>query len=382
MKIGKKLIEEMLMDKDIKKLIMEEFSKQIVGEEKSIDTILTCCLGSKVKNAKLSSFNLLVNDESSIGKDWVVGHVLKLFPAYMREHLTRISETGFTYWHTKESDPEWSWFGKVLHLEDPTNAILNSPVLKLMASSGSKAVITIKHKAREVEIVGKPVIISTMAWSNPNEEIRNRFNILTLDSGIDQTKAIMKRQTEIAKTGKYPEYDELITDCLGYLKRMPVLLPFLDHKKVEKMLPHTSIMRRQYDRFLDYVKAQTILFQLQRKKYQLLPTSEKYLIATKQDWNDAIDPFMKTVTNPRFIPLTKNEQKLLSIIEKLGDQLNYFSDIDAKQTMFTTRHLYRVLKRLAYLGFLEQAKIPKELSRKDVFAYRFMKEQKIVIKKW
>jgi len=382
--ISEKDIEEALMDNDIKKrIIKEELSKQIVGEEKSVDTILTCCIGAKVENAQLTSFNLLINDESGAGKDWVVNHVLKIFPQEMREHKTRISKTALCYYHNAKFEPDWTWNGKIFYLEDPSNEILNSEVVKLMASSGSDAVITLRPGITiNYKINGKPVILTTMARSSPKEETVRRFNIVNLDSGINQTEAIMDKQIEIAKTGEPPEYDPLITDCLRYLKRMPVRLPFLNKKKVKKMLPRTLIMRTQLNRFLDYVRSQTILHQLQRKTIRELPNEPEILLGTKEDWNDAIEPFMKTVTNPQFIPLPKNDQKLLDIVERMGDQFNYVSDIAEKCTFYSERWIYGRLQWMADNGFLEQTKIEKPNSDKKVFAYRFIKHAKFSIERW
>ena len=58
MDISEKDIQESLMEKHLKKWIIEELGKQIVGEKKGIDTILSCFLGSKVANNHLTSFNL------------------------------------------------------------------------------------------------------------------------------------------------------------------------------------------------------------------------------------------------------------------------------------------------------------------------------------
>ena len=380
------MIEEILLDGKLKeRIIKEELSKQIVGEEKSIDTILTCCIGSKVANAQLTSFNLLVNDESGTGKDWIVNHVLKIFPEEMREHKTRITPTALAYYHNAHQEPEWTWNGKMFYLEDPSNAILNSDVLKLMASSGSDALITTKPGVVvRYRINGKPVIITTMARSNPSEETARRFNILNLDSGINQTEAIMDKQIEVAKTGKSLEYDTLITECLMQLKRMPVLLPFLDNKKVKSTIPKTLIMRTQLNRFLDYVKAQTVLMQKQREIWNscLDGSGTEYLLGIKDDWNLAIDPFMKTVTNPQFISLVKNDQKLLDIVENMGDQFNYVGDIAEKCTFYSERWIYGRLQWMADKGFLEQTKLEKLGSDKKVFAYRFIKKSKISIKRW
>lgn len=151
------------------------------------------------------------------------------------------------------------------------------------------------------------------------------------------------------------------------------------------MMPKTLIMRTQLDRFLDYIKAQTILNQLQRKyipHLQEFQDEPEYLIGTKEDWNNAIEPFMKTVTNPLFIPLTKNDQKLLNIVENLGHEFHYVSDIEEKVTFYGKTWLYNRLRWLAESGFLEQNKIEKGESDKKVFAYRFIPRIKLEIKKW
>jgi len=368
--------------------LKEELEKKIVGEKDSIETLFTCFMGSKVKNAQKTSFNLLVNDKSGVGKDHITKNLLRVFPKQMREKRTRISPTALSYWHNAKFEPEWSWDGKILYLEDPSNSVLNCPPLKVMGSSDEvkETTITIKPGVtRDYIVNGKPVMVVTMARSNPIDEIKRRFNILNLDSGIDQTKAIMKRHTEYAKEGKTSIIDPILTDCIAYLKKYPVKLTFLEEKETEKvvdMFPKTINMRTQLNRFYDYVKAGTIISQQNREKIKEFNSKKEWLIAESDDWNNAIEPFMKTITNPLMITLTKDEQRLLDIIKNLGDEFHFVDEIDEKITFLSKRWLYKILKNMAENGFLDQTRMLKSETNRKAFAYKYVKQNEIKIKKW
>jgi hypothetical protein len=296
-----------LGDKDLFNIITEkEYDYKIVGEISARKVIFLCSCGRLVKNAQVASYNLLVNDEAGTGKDYITKNVLKILPKDQYIHRTRISPTVFTYWHNPKKEPEWTWDGKVFYPEDISENVLNSEVFKVMCSEGSKATVIRDQCVYDIEIKGKPVMITTTATATPNPELTRRFIILNLDNSEDQTQLIMQRHAKFAAEGIVPEYNPFITDALGYLKRYNVKIPYANF--ITKYFPVKSvIMRTHFPRFLDFIKASACLYQYQRGK------EGNFIIATPQDYDIARDCFLKVCSNKFMIPLTINQRKIMNI---------------------------------------------------------------------
>lgn len=301
----------LLKNRDLFKLITEtELDKQIVGEVESRKAIFLSACGRLVKNCQTASYNLLINDEAGAGKDYVVQKTLDIIPRNSYIHKTRISPAVFTYWHNKESEPSWTWDGKVFYPEDISEVVLNSDVFKVMCSSGSSATVVIRQKAVDLEIVGKPVMITTTATATPNPELTRRFMILNLDGSEEQTKAIMKRHSQMKKLGNSGEYDSKFIRAQELLERVAVKIPFSD--LIDQHFPTQNIiMRTLYPRFLDYVCASAAFHQYQRKKDEM-----SFVLAEGQDYDLAREVFLKLTSNKYMIPLTKSQKLILEIFEK------------------------------------------------------------------
>lgn len=336
-----------LLLKDLFDCITErELDKVMVGEIEARKTIFLCAMGCLVKNANTASYNLLVNDLAGAGKDYITGKTLSLLPEFRFLKRTRISPTVFTYWHNSKFEPSWTWDGKVLYLEDVSNSVLNSPVFKVMCSSGSMATIVKDQRAIDIIINGKPVIIITSATANPTPELVRRFSIVNLDSGIKQTEAIVKRHLEYAVTGKSPQIDNMFSDALANLQPIKVKIPFAE--KIAKFIPNDSIiMRTHILRFLDYIKASTALYQYQREV-----DDEDYHIATEQDYRIARIALLKTTSNQYMIPLTKDQRRILDIFKGLGNNWYSVADLEPKITWMSDKWLREQLDRLVEYGLL------------------------------
>lgn len=338
-----------LMCKDLFEMITErELDKLIVGEIEARKVIFLCSVGMLVKNAAISSYNLLVNDVAGAGKDFITSNTLKVIPKFRYLRRTRISPTVFTYWHNAKAEPNWSWEGKTLYLEDVSNAVLNSEVFKVMCSSGSHATIVKDQRAVDIKINGKPVIIVTSATANPNPELVRRFTILNLDSGINQTEEIMDRHCDYAGSGESPKLLLDFENALGMLTLVKVRIPFSD--KLKKMLPsHSVIMRTHILRFLDYIKASAALYQWQRKV-----DKNGFILAEEQDYRVARCALLETTSNKYMIPLTKDQRKILDVFEKLGDYWFTVSDIEPKIKGMSDKWLRLQLDKLVSYELLEK----------------------------
>jgi len=354
---------EILKDPELFNNITEkEFSKKIVGEIGSRKVIFLCGAGGRlVENCQVASYNVLVNDDAGAGKDYVTGKVLELLPKEAYVHKTRISPTVFTYWHNKEYEPEWTWDGKVFYPEDISEIVLNSDVFKVMCSSGSSATVTIRQKAVDIEIDGKPVMITTTATATPNPELVRRFVILNLDSSVDQTKAIMKKHCEDAKTGIVQEYNKDYTYAMRMLKRVKVRIPFAD--LLSEVLPSKSIiMRTHLPRFLDYIKASTGFHQYQRKE------EGDFILATGQDYDIARECFIKLTSNRYMIPLTINQKKILEAFSTNPDKKYSNSQFHAEHNFISERSMLTNLGLLAKYGILESS-VGRDRYDRDVTVY-------------
>lgn len=358
---------EILQNPKLLDRCIEEIQKKVVGEKETILTLLICANGRNVINHNIASYNLLINDESGLGKDFVTSSVCELLPDDEFVYRTKITPETFTYWHNPTIEPDWTWNKKVFYLEDAPSKIINSEPFKVMASKGSKATVLINQTPRDIEIKGKPVIFVTSANANPNEENLRRFPIINLDESEEQTIEIMKRKGIRAKTGKNTEYDIEIKDALRILQRVRVVIPFAD--KLVDFFPKNRFMRTHFERILDYIKSSTSLHQYQRKK-----DDNDYYIATGEDYNIARTVLYKTTSNPQMIPLTKDKQKIMNYFEKNPYIWYSVNDIENKFT-FSDRWLRKQLDQLVHLGFLDKDKSEREGIKQKVMVYSYNKEK-------
>lgn len=364
-----------------------EIPKKIVGEMEAIHTIFLCSCGRLVENAKKTSYNLIVNDETGVGKDWVTEKTLEIWKDVKDNYhtvktnkdgtqeimeketeivikKTRISEKVFTYWHNPKFEPDWSWDGKVFYNEDISQNVLNSDVFRVMASSGSSATVLINQFPTDINIIGKPVMIVTTAAAMPDPENLRRFTLINLDSSTNQTVAIMERQAEAAATGTVLEYNEHICQALCQLQRVKVKVPFA--LELSKFFPKEKIiMRTVFERFLDYIKASVALHQKQRQV-----DLDGYILAEPQDYNIARTALLKTVNNPFMIPTTKDQKRLLVIIKAMGDEFWSVSEIEGNVTFMSDKWLRINLDRLADMGVLEKGSDVRENSKRRVMVYK------------
>lgn len=346
-------IKRILNDSNLFSNIVEsELDKKIVGELPARKAIfLTSCM-RLVKNINPVSSNLMVNDDSGKGKDHITKNTLSIWGNALVIKRTRISPAVFTYWKPVEC-----WDGFVCYLEDISNNILNHDVFKVMASGGSHATVLINQVATDLEIKGKPVIIVTVAAAAPNNENLRRFPIQNLDSNKDQTKEIVKRKLLYAAQGISLEYNPDITAALNLLKRVNVKIPFANVLINEIPINHT-IMRTNIDRLIDMIKASAALHQYQRE------VKDGYVLANSDDYDIAVDILNSQLSNPYSIPLTKDQKKILSILNN-NDYLD-FEEIQEKVSSIGERWLRVLLQQLVANELLELHYTVKEGVKKKV----------------
>ncbi len=237
-----------LSNSDLFEQIVLESEKQAVGEEKAKKSLILLCMGRLVKNANATSFNGVPHEESGTGKDYLTKTITRLcVPDEELQHRTRISPTVLNYWHSPKKEPDFTWDGQVLFLEDVSDAVLNCEVVKTFLSGGSKATITVNGEAQDIEIRGKPVCLFTTANSSPRGEQLRRVQFIPLDAGAEQTGRIKNFRAKCARAGRNPEFDSKFQSALGKLERYEVVVPFSE--EVASFFPDELITRTVIDRF-------------------------------------------------------------------------------------------------------------------------------------
>jgi hypothetical protein len=359
-------------------LCEQEIAKKVEGEQEAIKTIGLVAFGGRlVQNCEATSTNLLVNSTSGAGKDWVCKNTLSILPNDSYIKRTRISPTVFTYWHNPKFEPDWTWAGKVFYLEDISAAVLNSDVFKVMASGGSFATVVINQYACDIEIRGKPVMITTTAAATPNPELIRRFPIVSLNESADQTKAIIKKQARFAAQGKTFDYNSKVKEALCYLRQVSVKVPFAEN--LTDLIPSNHIiMRTNFTRFMDYLKFSCALFQFQRQQ-----DDEGFFLATGQDYDLARAAILKT-SGSGSIPLTKDQQKIISAVKGLSErEFRLFSvqEISAKVSL-SYKWLLAQLNVLAENGFLIKDLEQREHSDKKIMVFGLAEEHSFKLLTW
>jgi len=335
-------VETILNSKNLWKRIIQEEGKKIAGEINAKEQITLCCFGTLVKNASYSSFNLLTHSISSTGKDYTTDNILKLFPTGTTFKRTRITPSALNYWQPTET-----WEGCILYLPDISESIMNCEALKLMCSEGSFiTIVDVNLKPKDIEIKGKPVIISTTANTTPTEEMLNRFGIIPLTETQEQTKEILKLQSKYAKEGSTIEYNQDILDAIKILSRHKVKIPFAD--KIAVTFPTEQVKeRRNFNRFLDFIKAITCLYQFQRKE------DKGFLISTYDDYDLARKVYMNSQRGLISLPLNNLHKRIIETLKENKDGLTITEISSKMENPLSRQGLFPHLNSLINLKVLQ-----------------------------
>jgi hypothetical protein len=363
----------------LRRLVLDGLDEQIVGEDNARKVIFLCAMGSLVENCSKTSYNLMVNSESGAGKDHITKNVLKIFGQRVLKR-TRISPAALTYWHNSKYEPNWTWDGRVLYLEDCSNEILNCDVFKVFTSGETTSTIVKDQMAIDIEIKGKPVVIITSASANPEPELVRRFIVVNLDESKEQTKDVMKKWSDHAVRGSIPKVDNAYIPALKLIKERKVKVKWADC--LLKHFPSDHIiMRTHFGRFLDFVKASTVLHQYARES-----DIEGFIYANEQDYSIAKDVFLATASNDQMIPLTKKQREILDIMKscqskKLNDEEWTHQELSSKLPL-SSSDVYRQVNNLVKMGFIEKGTQSSDYETKPHMIYKLKEFNKLYLPTW
>ncbi len=391
--------EELLKNPEILSIITKDIQKRVYGYDKEIKTILLFAIGGTVTlNCDPISQNLLVSGTTGVGKDYVVGNILKsLDPKLDNQDVEdsekkvikreRITPTTITYWHTEdkiriknpaysewkkrnrkdrndEEEPDktlalkndWTWNNKILYLQDPDPDVINNAVFKVMASTkDGKATVTKDQKVVEKQIHGKPTIIITMAEPNFKNQLIRRFSILWIKSSEETNIGVIEKQLELAQAhGNL--VDCSISDALKKLKNVNVIIPYtgLISKVLTKYAKNT-IIRSQISRIIDIIKFSAAIHQYQREAN----TKDNYVIANGEDWDNMVFILTALINNSLLQPLTEDEQVFINTIARMEKDRVETSvkEIMDNFNLHGKDWVYNTLEKLKGQGFINSVTV-------------------------
>lgn len=328
-------------------IICDELDKRHKGDIPAKEVIFSCAIGRLVLNKNPYSYNVLVLDKSSAGKDSLVGSVLKIFPKDDYETYARITSKSLNYLHSLDEEPDYNYNGKILYLKEITEEVLNNEVMKEFTSGEediSKVAIT-KQKGAGIdikEIRGHPCVFTTTATTIPTEEIRNRFNIIKLDLSDEQTARTFVREKE--------KYDDKIKEFLSNLKPYEVEIPRKLFDFIVKSFPKNKVRyRRDFQRLLDFIKAITLFNQEER---QGIGTG--ILIAESEDYDRAKDIFINAFSTCADIPLKDIDDRIIKTLEKSDIPMSARNINDELGGIITLQNIYPHLRNLVAKEILNE----------------------------
>ncbi len=357
-----------------------EFDKKIEGEKIARKIIFFVLNMRNVANLSKATDNLMINDSAGTGKDFVSSAVFSIIPDEEKVKRVRITPKVLSYLNDTKSNPE-GWIKKCLYLEDIPNNVLNDDSFKVMSSSDPNGItqtsIVVNNILKNIDILGKASMIITIAEANPKPELLRRYPICNLDSSIDQTKAILKKQASFAEQGISPNYNPSIKKALSFLKRIRVRIPYAS--KIVNAFPSGNvIIRTHFPRFLDYIKSSCALYQYQRET-----DSEGYYLANKQDYEIAREILAETTSNQLMIPLTKIQKQVIEEFSKLESKEYSFEELyNHMQNLAGERWLRTQIDKLAQSGFIFKKKVKEEHSIKPVNKYQLNQMIKLELPKF
>ena len=354
---------EKLKDPQLLVNIVKEIQKEgIVGEEDTILALILKIMLRYVKDIDATSSNLVISDKSGGGKDYLVESVCNvLLPKKEYYHRTGLTEKVFRYWNSNKKD--FTWNGKVIHLEDPESDLIKSQVFRTMASGGSENTVVDNQKAVDLKVNGKPVIIVTSYNTDIDMEGIRRWDTIRMDTGKILTEKVIANRM-LKKAGLYikKEDKELREALHSILCERNVIVPYVGN--IIKVFPHFLAMRTISGKFMDYIKASAVLHQFQREI-----DVNGNIIANLDDYEYARFVFMKLST-AFGIPLNSIEENFMNILIDAHEPLSV-KEI-AERFDHSISWIYRNVKdedKFKETGLINEITTWDEKSNKEVTKY-------------
>ena len=332
--------------------ILQEIQKYgVVGEEKSILTLINRIAMRCVLNLTKTSGNLIVLDDTGLGKDNVTEKLCEFMLVKNKTlfSATSISDKVLNYWNP--GTPETSWNGRVIYFQDPDSDTLKGQAFRIRASGKNENVtLDTERNVRYIQIVGKPILIITSMKTGLDIELIRRWDAVHLDPSEELTAAIMNYQLTLAANGSENiQINETLKNAIQNLPVVNVNIPFA--LELGKLLNSgNNIMRTMTSRFLDLIRASAALHQFQREK-----NKNGDILATKEDLAYAlfVTNYCKILAGQ---VLNRQQEILIKYLMEHKNEAVPFKQIIADNPGMSEAWVYRQEKDLVERRLLQMVK--------------------------
>ena len=256
----------LLRDPQLAERILEDFARcGVVGEETNMLVGYIAAVSRKLEQP----LSVLIQSSSAAGKSSLLEAILGFVPEEDRVHYSAI--TGQALFYMSDMNLKH----KILALEEEEGAQRATYALKLLQSEGEvsiattqKDAVTGEHVTKERRVEGPTSIFTGSSSIDIHEELQNRFLILTVNEGREQTQAIHRRQREdwtreglLARRArqrvmKRQQNAQRLLEHLGVMILEARVLTFPDEQ---------TRTRRDQPKYLTLIAAIALLFQYQRE---------------------------------------------------------------------------------------------------------------------
>lgn len=331
---------DFLKSKDLVKRIAEDFKTcGMVGEEAN------CLAGYLAATSRKldKPLAVMIQSSSAAGKSTLMDAVLQFMPE--EEQLRFTAMTGQSLFYMGEED----LVHKILAISEGEGADKATYALKTLQSEGklkiastSKDPKTGRLETQSYDVKGPTQMFATTTMEI-DEELQNRYLIITVDESEQQTKAIQQAQ-RLEETFLGLQADKrkerlvaLHQNAQRLLKPVPVINPYAHHLTFPS---HRLRLRRDNKKYLTLVRTVTLLYQYQRE------TKESFFgIKTGGHIESTIDDILlanalcEEIFKRSLDELTPQTRRLLTIVTELVESISEKEAIPPLEVRFTRKAL-------------------------------------------
>jgi hypothetical protein len=292
-----------------------------------------------------------------------------MLPPESVEYYVNMSPKLLQYSHANDED--WTWNNKLLVIEDASQELLDSEVVKVFMTEEGKAGTVQDGIAIDLVVNGRPTVLITTAKSEITPEFSHRNVIIPFIETPDQRKLAMENMV----LGNV-EIKEPYNDILSKLKLAKVNIPY--KRRLPKCFPSENNRAiRDFKYFLIMIECSAVLHQYNREQ------RDGKIIAEQQDYEIAIEA-LNALGDEGVLGLTNTQRKLHKQMLELGkdgkmslsDEFEGFTvhELESKIGNRAKKNWYEILDALVIAGCVV-------VKYKEVMSEREDKDGNVILRK-
>ena len=257
----------------------------IAGETNNLLAAYLACTSRKLAKP----LAVIIQSTSAAGKSTLMEAVLSFFPD--EEQVKYSAMTGQSLYYLGESNLKH----KVLAIVEEEGAEKASYALKLLQSEGELTMASTgkdphsgRMETQEYHVEGPVAIVFTTTSIDIDEELMNRYLVLTVDDSKEQTERIHQLQREartiegILAAEKRKDIQRLLQNAQRLIEPKRIANPFARHLTFTSGRTRT---RRDHEKYLTLIDTIALLHQHQREtvKHQVSGREVEMLPVTLDD---------------------------------------------------------------------------------------------------